>query len=343
MKRIAVETLVEFGVAFMTKKGVPEANARHIAEVVVESEAFRVSTHGIVKFGGLNSDLGTKVDPVAEPKIVRNEGASALIDGQGCIAILAMCVARELGMAKARDYGVGCVGVRNAGWIAALSAHVIPIAREGMLVQAWAQSSACLDCAPYGGIDACFSTNPIAMGIPTGGDPIIADFSTATMSMAATNGLIKAGRRTEAPRFLDSEGVLTDDPSVLNSKGSLLFMGCETDGHKGYALSLFNEAMTAAMGGSANNPDLPQSQSFGLTVIDPAHFAGNDYYEREMKRFVDRVKSSRSRPGFGAVRLPGERGFAALAECRANGIPLDDEKLALLRTIAEENGLDPVG
>jgi len=342
MKRIPMSTLIDFGVAFMTKKGVPEANARHVAEVIIESEAFRLSTHGIVKFSGLNADLGGRVDPRGEPEVVRDEGATALIDGEGCIAILAMRVARELAVAKAREHGVGCTGVRRTGWVAALGMHLIPIAREGLLAQGWAQSSACLDCAPFGGIDACFSTNPVAVAIPNEGDPIVGDFSTATMSMAAASGLAKTGSRPATPRFLDSEGAPTDDPAVIKEGGSLMFAGGETEGHKGYALSLFNEAMTVVMGGSANNPDLPQTQSFGLTVIDPQHFAGKEYYDREMKRFVSRVKSSRGRPGVEAVRLPGERGFAALAECREKGVPLDDEKLGMLRKIAKENGIAPV-
>ncbi|MFC1461235.1 Ldh family oxidoreductase, partial [Verrucomicrobiota bacterium] len=106
-------------------------------------------------------------------------------------------------------------------------------------------------------------------------------------------------------------------------------------------LSLFNEALTVLAGGSANNPELPGHQSLALMVLDPAAFAGPEYYLKEMKRFMAHVRSSRSRSGSEGIRLPGERGFAALADSRVNGISLDNDKLAMLRKIAADNQIEP--
>jgi L-lactate dehydrogenase len=118
--------------------------------------------------------------------------------------------------------------------------------------------------------------------------------------------------------------------------------GSDGEGYKGFALSLWNEALTVLSGGSANNPDVVDHQSFALWVIDPAVFSGSDYFLAEMKRFKAYVKSSPSRPGFEEVRLPGERGFSYLSDCRENGIPLTGEKIELLRDLAVRNGLEPV-
>ena len=95
MTTVSMEKLVEFGVAFMTKQGVPEEKARHMAEVVVEAEAFHRSTHGIVQYNSINGLLSDGVDPNADPKVIRDQGAVGLIDGEGCLAILAMKRARE--------------------------------------------------------------------------------------------------------------------------------------------------------------------------------------------------------------------------------------------------------
>jgi LDH2 family malate/lactate/ureidoglycolate dehydrogenase len=62
-----------------------------------------------------------------------------------------------------------------------------------------------------------------------------------------------------------------------------------------------------------------------------------------MKRFLARVKATAPRSGYDNVRLPGERGFAALAECRTDGVPLDEGKLQMLRQIAKAEGVEPVG
>jgi LDH2 family malate/lactate/ureidoglycolate dehydrogenase len=219
--------------------------------------------------------------------------------------------------------------------------HLVPIAEKGLLCQVWAQNSTCRDAAPLGGIDARFSTNPIALAFPADGQPVVADFSTTTMSMAGAHALSEEGRTTPVPRFLDKGGNPSCDPAVMDDDGTLMFMGCEVDGHKGYALSLFNEALTAMAGGSANNPAATPRQSFALQVLDPAAFGGAAHYAQEMRRFVAHLRSARLRPGCKAIRLPGERGFAALAECRLHGVPLDDRKVALLRKLAAENGIAP--
>lgn len=339
MKQLSMDHLIQFGVAFMKKRGVPEDRARYVAQLIVETEAFRQSTHGLAQYMVIHRSLGKTVDPKAEPTIVHEYGATALLDSKRCLGNLAMKLAKELAVKKARAYGIGFVAVRNSEWVGALGMHLISIVQQGLLAEAWAQTSTCKDCAPFGGIDPRFSTNPIALAFPTEGNPVVADFSTATMSMSEALELIKKGEKTKTARFLDKTGIPNNNPSVIKNDGTLMFMGGDTEGHKGYALSLFNEALTVLAGGSANNPAAETYQSFALLVIDPAGFAGSDYFLSEMNRFLEYLKSSRLRPGFNEIRLPGERGFKALEYCRTHGIPLDADKLEMLRTIADENGI----
>lgn len=343
MKRVPMDDLVRFGKCFMTKRGVPEDRAEYLAAVVVEAEAFRQSTHGLAQYKHIHEALGKDIDPEAEPVVARDRGATALVDGNRSFGNLAMKVAKELAVNKAREHGIGFVAVRNSEWVGALGTHLISIAEEGLLAKAWAQTSGCKDCAPIGGIDARFSTNPIALAFPAPGHPVLADFSTAAMSLGTAMALKQQGRKTAFPRFLDKAGQPSDDPAVVSQGGTLMFAGGDAEGHKCYGLSLFNEALTVLAGGSANNPDLTPHQSFALLVLDPAGFAGGDYFADEMARYVTFLKSSRIRPGFEELRLPGDRGFAALADSRARGVPLDEGKLEMLRGIAEANGVDPPG
>ena len=340
MRRIPKDTLVEFGVRMLTAKGVPEANARYIAEVVVETEAFGVTTHGLVQFGYLDGQIGTEIDPKAEPVVVKERAASALIDGNGACGQLAVKLAGEIGARKAREGGIAMVGIRESFWIGALGVHVLRLAEEGLFAQLWAQTSTCKDCAPVGGIDAKFSTNPVALAFPTDEDPMVADFSTATVAMGKVGRMVRLGEKAEEPIFLDADGTLTDDPSVVRKGGSILFVGGKLFGHKGYALSLWCEALTAMAGGSSNNPDAPTRQCLNLTVIDPEAFAGRDYYDAEMQRFVAHVKASRRLPGVEAIRLPGERGFRSLREADKLGVAVEDATFASLARIAKKHGLE---
>jgi LDH2 family malate/lactate/ureidoglycolate dehydrogenase len=343
MPRVSMEALTAFGTALLRKKGVAEADARHIASVAVLTEARGVSTHGAVIFANFDEQVGKSIDPAAKPKLVKEKSATALIDGEGCFGQLCLRLASELAVRKARVHGAAVVGCRNTSWIAGLGSYLLPIAEQGLLAQLWAQSSACRDCAPVGGIDGRFSTNPVALAFPTPDGPVVADFSTAVMSFGRARRMAAEGRRSSAPVFLDPEGTLTNDPKAAADRdGTLLFMGGESEGYKGYAFSLWAEALAVVAGGSANNPKLPGRQNFNLTVIDPEAFAGGDYFRREMKRFIAHVRSSRRREGVDAIRLPGDRARESFEESKRRGVELDPELFEKLNAIAAKNGLEPL-
>lgn len=339
MNFYAKQDLINFGTQLLTKKNVPEKNARYISELVVKAESTGISTHGVALFLYFDNVLGKTIDPTAEPKIVKEKGATALIDSNKAFGHLAMKLAKELAIKKAKEYGIAMIGVKKSFWLGSLGVHLISLLEQGFFAKLWAQTSTCKDCAPYGGIDPKFSTNPVAFGFPTKGTkgiPVLADFSTATMSMGKTSKMAKRGEKTVFPSFMDKEGNITNDPSSFLQGGSILFLGGEMDGYKGYAFSLWCEALTAMAGGDCNNPEAETHQSFNLEVIDPEAFAGHDYYYKEIQRFITHMKNSRVRPGFSEIRLPGEGGFRCLNESEKKGIPLENEMVEKLTSVAKK-------
>lgn len=341
-KRIPWDEMASFGMRLLKAKGVPEEAARCVAEAAVMTEAFGMTTHGLAVWGYLAENLGVEIDPAAQPEFVAGRGASAVIEGHSGIGQIAIRRAVQFALDNLPAHGVVMVTGRNMSWLGALSIHLMPLAERGYLAQLWAQTSACRDCAPWGGMDARFSTNPVALAFPTGGEPVIADFSTAAMYMGKAGQLQLAGRKAPEKVFLDKQGRLTDDPAVMRDDGTMLFLGGEHFGHKGYALSLWCEALTALGGGRCNDPAAPQRQNFCLVAAMPEAFAGRDQYDREIRRFIAHVKSSRVRDGFAAIRLPGERGYRALREARQKGVPVDEARMEQLRGLAEKLGVRPL-
>ncbi len=340
MPTISLKTLVDFGTRLLVRRGVPLRDAQYIAEVAVTAEAMGVTTHGLVQLTAIDSQIGKSIDPARQPAIVRNKGAMAQIDGDGSIGQIAMRLASELAVAKAQEHGVAMVGVGNTSWIAALSVYLLPLAKQGFLAQVWCQSSQCQDCAPIGGVDARLSTNPIALAFPTGGDPVVADFSTAAVSMGKTARLAKAGQKAPHPVFMDEAGHVSDDPTVMvdahgvRQAGSIQFWGGQSEGHKGYAMSLWCEAITALAGGRTNDPQSPSRQSFSLLVIDPEAFAGREYFQKQIDHLVAWLRSSRHRPGYNKIRLPGERGQEAYRQAEKSGVPVAEPMLTQLNALA---------
>ncbi len=337
MSRISMQQLIDFGLSYFMARGFSETAARAIADAGVSAQAFGITTHGLNQWLYIRGGIAAQtIDPGAEPEILREQGAIVHLTGPRVPGQTMMKQALDMVVPKARANGIAMAAIKKSHWIGAVGPYLIPVAEQGLLAQAWAQNSACADCAPIGGIEATFSTNPLALAVPTGGTPMIADFSTATVAMGKVNALIKAGRKADSPIFRDADGNLTDDPAVVCDGGSILFTGGSDYGHKGYAMSLWCEALTAMAGGDCNNPDLPQSQSINLTVIDPDAFTGRERYLTEFQRLTTRIKNVRRLPGVDTIRLPGERGFACLAESQKAGVPIDDSLRESLDAMADE-------
>jgi LDH2 family malate/lactate/ureidoglycolate dehydrogenase len=338
--RISMAELEAFGAASLVKKGVSPGDAAYIAHITAWTEAFRQSTHGIEQLAALHKRLGQSALPDVQPVLVNESAATAAYTGHNCIGQLAMRFAADVAAEKARKCGASVVTVANTEWIAALSPYIVPLAEDGFVAILWCQSDRGHACAPLGGLDVRFSTNPMAFAVPMDGNPIVADFSTTTMSNGAARVMRDKGQVCEVARFLDREGKPSIDPMVVKNGGTMMFMGAEADGHKGYALSILNEAM-AFMGGASREGDrLPWFQSFTLMVMDAESFAGAGGLRQRMGGFAEYLKSSRPRPGSDKIRMPGEGGFRLLAEAQRSGIPVDPEKVAMLKRIADENGID---
>jgi len=342
VRRIPWEDLVKLGTSLLTAKGVPGERAGHIAEIAVRTEAYGIRTHGVRIFHYFDRMVGPEIDPRAEPVVVKETGATALIDGNRAFGQLAMRLATEIATRKAKTEGIAMVAVHDTFWIAGLAVYMIPIAEAGFMAQLWVQHSSGKDCAPFGGTEARFSTNPVAFAFPTAGLPMVSDFSTSVVAMGKVGDWIRDGWKPEDELFVDADGRATNDPAVMRQGGTMLFEGGVKRGYKGFAMSLWSEALTAAAGGRTNNPANPSRQAFNLTVIDPEAFAGRAAYHAEMARLVAWVKSSRLRPGVTEIRLPGERGLKALTDARENGVPLDDAAIERLNALARKSGLPGV-
>ena len=362
-RSVSMEKLINFGKSYLISKGADEADASYITGVIVTIEAMGVHTHGLTMFPYFESLIPEELNPKAKPEIVKEKGASALIDAKSGFAQLAMKLARETAVKKAKEQGIAMIAVKNALWMGAVGVYLIPLALQGYFAQIWAQTSTCTDCAPYGGIEGTFSTNPVGFAFPI--KPpyakkiidtleelsanikddvpiVVSDFSTASMSMGKANTLISEGLKASEEVFLDSRGRLTNDPAVIKEGGTLLFFGGKNYGYKGYGMSLWCEALTAMGGGSANNPESKTRQSINLTVIDPEAFEGTDYYYKEIERFKNRVKMSKLRPRFKEIRFPGERGLKQLKLSQEKGVEVNSELLSKLNGIASKYGMEEI-
>lgn len=341
IRYFSIESLTNFGTRLLESRGVSKNNARRIAKSAVLNEAAGVTTHGICLFPYYDKLVSSSIDPKAKPVVASEKGAVALIDGNRSFAQMAVDMAADIAAKKAKAFGIAAVGVINTSWVAGLGVKLIPLVKKGFFTQMFAGSSFKF-VAPFGGSEALMGTNPIAFGFPVHGHPpVISDFSASTIARGRARLISKAGKKAPEKIFLDARGKATENPAVLEKGGTIMLLGGERFGYKGFSLSLWVEAL-GLMIGNRYEQNRPTGEFFVLTAMDPAAFGQMRSYTKEVKEFVALLKKSKRRPGVKDIRLPGERSSKALAESKKRGVPLSEQTIEGLNLLAVKNGIKAV-
>src|SRR5450830_246046 len=192
------------------------------------------------------------------------------------------------------------------------------------------------------GTRAVFTPNPIAAGIPTSTTPFLIDISSSITTNGMSARLQKAGRQFDQACMLDAEGNPSRDPGVLstNPPGTIMPLGGMSSGHKGFGLALLVEALT---GGLAGHGRADPADGWGATVFmslyDPAAFGGTTDFLRQTDWLGDACRSNPPRPGFDAVRMPGDRALSRRKEQECDGIMLHPTIPPMLAECAQRYGM----
>jgi LDH2 family malate/lactate/ureidoglycolate dehydrogenase len=282
------------------------------------------------------------MEVAGEPVTVREKGACVTWDGQRLCGVWLAALAVDRAAALADQFGTGAVAVRNAHHIACLAAFLSRATDRKRMVILTSSDPSTQSVAPFGGTRAVFTPDPIAIGIPTGAEPILIDTSASITTNGMSARLYREGRRYEHDWLLDSQGNPSNDPAVLmtDPPGTILPAGGLDHGHKGYGLALMIEALTQGLGGfgRAEKPT-GWGASIFVQVFDPEAFAGFDAFARETGHIADLCRTSPPRPGVSAVRLPGEAALARKRQALRSGVILHPGLFDALKPWADRLGV----
>jgi LDH2 family malate/lactate/ureidoglycolate dehydrogenase len=94
-------------------------------------------------------------------------------------------------------------------------------------------------------------------------------------------------------------------------------------GYKGFALAMFVEALTGALGGHGRADDVQRwGGSAFIQIINPEKFGGREAFQREMNFLAQSCMESPAPPGKSPVRMPGHAALARREEQLARGVAL---------------------
>jgi L-lactate dehydrogenase len=337
--------LVAFAHALLVRAGLRDDLARDVAAVLVDGDLMGHTTHGLALLPGYLGEIEKgAMRRDGAPDVVASRAGAQTWDGRRLpgpwLTLRALDVAADM----AQACGTGTVVIRRSHHIACLAAYLRRATDRGLMMLLACSDPAGASVAPFGGVSPVFTPNPIAAGIPTDGDPILLDISASYTTNGLTQRLYQAGEKLPHAWLQDAAGAPTADPAVLfdEPRGTLLPLGGLEAGHKGFALALLIEALTAGLAGFGRaDPREGWGATVFVQVLDPQGFGGGDAFARQMQWLADACHEAKPRPGVERVRLPGERGLALWRAQSAMGVRLHPSILPALAPWADKLGVAP--
>ncbi|HEX4215222.1 MAG TPA: Ldh family oxidoreductase [Candidatus Dormibacteraeota bacterium] len=330
MPRFPAEDLLRHTTAALTARGLAEGDAATAASCLIEAELEGQGSHGLQRLPFLLRRLDERgIDPAAEPRVVREAGAMALLDGANGLGPVVGARAVDLAVERAREHGLGLVAVRRGNHLGSLGFYLRRLTSAGVIGICFSNTPPAM--APPGSRTPYLGTNPIAAGFPTDGEPVLVDLATSQVARGRILKLRGTGEPIPQGWALDAEGRPTTDVEAALG-GSLVPLG----GDKGFALALLVEAMTGVLAGAAVGPEV--GGTFQHT--DRESNVGHSFLAIDAERLAPGFRT-RMAAMAGAVRdlgarVPGDRRHAERERRAREGVDVSQALVVELEELAGE-------
>ena len=336
------DTLVGYASSLLTAAGLDADKSAVVARLLVTADAMGHDTHGLAQLPDYLDEIVTgRMRTTGEPEVLVDRPAACVWDGRTLPGVWLVDRAVRIATARAQSHGLCVITIRRSHHIACLAAYLLAATGQGMMAIIACSDPSEAQVAPHGGRRPVFMPDPIAVGIPTQGDPILVDFSTSITTAGMTARLRREKKRFPGLWALDADGRPSDDPNVMPA-GALLPAGGLDHGHKGTGLAWMVEALTQGLSGYGRaDPDHGWGGSVFVQVLDPALFAGRADFTRQTERIANAHRASPSRDPQRPLRLPGARALAGLRRAQSEGLTPRTDILAALEPWATRLGVTP--
>jgi LDH2 family malate/lactate/ureidoglycolate dehydrogenase len=340
--RIPRPALQSFTAAFFTKLGLTPEEAEGAAEILVTSDLRNIESHGVPRLDMYLFMFREKIFvPDAPFQIVRESGATALVDGGGGLGMVVGRKAMELAIRKARETGIGMVAVTNSSHFGMAGFYAEMAVKHDMI--GLSMTNAAPQHIPTNGRTPRLGTNPLAFAAPAKEErPFLLDMATT----AVAYGKIEIAARYERPVPLgwgfDENGQPTTDSLAILKSRTLNPLGSfsELSSHKGYGLASLVDILTGVLSGMGHSVKVSRLRAghfFGALRIDA--FRDVAEFKAEMDEFIRDMHATPPATGAERVYVAGEKEYLAQEENLRLGIPLHPKVVHRLRELGKEFGI----
>lgn len=343
--RVDAQRLIDFAAAVYTGVGMPEADARLVADTLVQADLWGHQSHGVLRLGWyLDRVRNGVMKPVTQPEFVVDAGSIAVIDGHDGVGHVLTMLATKEAVRRAKAHGLGAVAVRMSNHFGTCMYYTMTGAREGCVMLLTSNGGPAM--APWGGRKKIIGTNPWSVAAPAGDSP---PFAVDMANTGVARGKIYLARQKRQPIPLgwaiNAAGAPTTDPQEAID-GIILPMA----EHKGYAIAAMVDVLSGVLTGSGflsqvHSPyKTAEKSNCGHLVIalNIEAFQPLAQFHARMKAWIAEVKSVPLAQGCDEVFYPGEMEANNDVRNRRDGILFPADTLADLERIARETHLEPL-
>ena len=349
---VNAESLRRWTEQVLLAKGTPPRDAARVTEVMLKADLRGVDTHGVFvclqpyldRIDRVRADL-KEINLQPDLRILQDQGAALLLDGDWGFGHIAAWEAMELAMERARIHGIGMVSVTRSTHLGMCSFYPLMAADQDMI--GLAMTNTMPAAVPTFGRKARLGTNPLSVAAPAGKHPPF-EFDMATTVVAGGKVYIShlANKKMPEGWIVDREGKpMTDATAALQSGLYLPLGGAGSPSWR-------SQGVRAGVGGRY------PVRSIGRRKLRRAHGGrrklplGDGHRHRRVSA-SGRVQGHDGRPhgnpapdptapGHDRVLVPGEIEHRTYLHRTRHGIPVPPAVLPWIEETSRKFGIDPL-
>lgn len=328
--------------AIFVAAGAPQADARIVAEHLVEASQMGHESHGITRIPFYAGQIRDgEIVPGAPISIERDLASTAIVNGNFNFGQVTAARMAELAVEKCSRTGVACIVSRKCEHVGRLGAWTERIARAGFFALASCASPKMGHFVlPWGGREPRLATNPISWAAPTESEPVVLDMTTSAMAEGQIRAALNAGKPLPPGRVVDSSGNPTTDPGAFYGppRGSILPFGGEF-GYKGFGLGLLPMILGEALLGEEIQTGHPYTNALAIVAVNPDNFCDRSTFRRRVQEISDYMRATPPAAAGGGVLMPGDVERKKMQERARSGIPLPRTTWKQIQDVAAGLGI----
>ena len=341
IKWIPFEIVELMMVKLLQKSGIPESDAKIVADVLITADKLGIDSHGANRLKPIYLDRIKDgiLNPITQIEIVKEGPTTAVIYGHNGMGHVISKFSMQMAIDKAKKYGMGMVAVRNSTHYGIAGYYAMMATKENLIGVTGTNARPSI--APTFGVENMMGTNPMTFGIPTDEDfPFLLDCATSVTQRGKIEIYAREGKAVPKGWVIDENGESKTDSreilqDLIDGKAALTPLGGigeETGGYKGYGYSLVVEILSAALQSGAymkmllgykDGKKIPYPLGHFFIAIDVEAFNDVEEFKKITGNILREIRASKLAPGEKQIFSPGEKEYNSWCYRKDKGVPFN--------------------